>query len=101
MASINTSATISSHFGVSADLLDELGVLDATLAIDTQLFIDPLLLEESSHSEISESAVEQYEHHFDLVIRFLSRSKREGDVAWRSAYNLLTFHEITGTCLGI
>jgi hypothetical protein len=70
------------------------------LAIDTKLFIDPLLLSSSAHSEIRDEAAVEYTQHFQHVISFLSATKRSEDVAWRTARRLLTFPEIKGTCLG-
>ena len=87
-------------FSVEPDSLARMGILNPTLAIDTKLFIDPLLLKHSSHTEISDKAVFQYRHHFEQVISFLSHTQRHDDVAWRTARRLLTFHEIKGTCLG-
>jgi len=100
MAIVRNPSTLSSHFGIDQDKLDELGVLDVTLAIDTKLFIDPLLFSNSSHPEIKGDAVEQYQRHFENVIKFLTVTKQTEDLAWRSARRLLEFHEIRGTCLG-
>jgi hypothetical protein len=87
-------------FSVEPDCLARLGVLNPTLAIDTRLFIDPLLLRQSAHAEINDSAVSQYRQHFEQVISFLAHSQHRDDIAWRTAKRLLTFHEIRGTCLG-
>ena len=100
MAKAKNPVTFSDHFGISPKKLDTLGVFDATLAIDTKLFIDPLLLEFSSHSEINKKGVKLYKKHFENVIKLLAHSKQEDDIAWRNARRLLEFHEIKGTCLG-
>lgn len=100
MAKIRNPQRFSDHFGVPADKLARLGVLDPTLNIDTRLFIDPMLLAKSRHSEISNGARGTYEHHFKNVIKFLRATKGPGDVAWRSAQRLLSFPEIKWTCLG-
>lgn len=72
-------------FDVEPERLVRLGVLNPTLAIDTKLFIDPLLLRQSTHSEINSKAVTEYRQHFEQVISFLSYSQCHDDVAWRTA----------------
>lgn len=100
MARVRNPQTLSSHFGIDRLKLDQQGVLDVTLAIDTKLFIDPLLLNSSAHPEIHDDAVKQYRRHFENIIKFLAATRSLDDVAWRSARRLLEFHEIRGTCLG-
>ncbi|MEO8332909.1 MAG: hypothetical protein ABI479_10795 [Gallionella sp.] len=100
MAKARNPITLSKEFGIDQKALTRLGVLDATLAIDTKLFIDPLLLSSSQHSELNTNAVQQYHSHFDIIIRLLANSRTEGDPAWRGAENKLAFPEISGTCLG-
>jgi hypothetical protein len=100
MARVKNPKTLSSHFVIDRVKLDRLGVLDPTLAIDTKLFIDPLLFQHSAHPELYGSAVAQYRRHFENVIKFLAATRTLEDVAWRSARRLLEFHEIRGTCLG-
>jgi hypothetical protein len=100
MAKVKNPTTLSSHFGIDPRKLDKLGVLDPTLAIDTKLFIDPLLLRHCAHSEIHDLAVQEYRRHFEKVIKFLAAARVQEDVAWRTARRLLQFHEIRGTCLG-
>ncbi len=100
MAKVSNPSTVSSQFGIDSKLLDSLGVLDVTIAIDTKLFIDPMLLKTSKHSEFNFDAVNQYNNFFTQLIKLLRNSKQRNDVAWRSAERMLSFHEIKGTCLG-
>ena len=100
MAKIRNPKVFSDHFGIPTEDLARLGVLDPTLNVDTRLFIDPLLLEESRHIEISQGARSTYEQHFTKVIKFLRATKVRGDVAWRSARRQLSFPEVKWTCLG-
>ena len=86
MARIRDPKRFSDHYGVPAATLARLGVLDPTLNIDTRLFIDPLLLTESRHAEISNGARNTYEQHFTRVIKFLRLTKGPGDVAWRTPF---------------
>ena len=100
MAKAADPRTLAEWLGLSPEAFAKLGVLNPTVAIDTRLFIDPLLLSSSNHEEMSGDADTQYREHFERVITLLLASKERNDVAWRSARNLLTFHEIKGTCLG-
>jgi hypothetical protein len=100
MAKVKNPKTLSGSFNIDRQKLDKLGVLDATLAIDTKLFIDPLVFPHSKHLEFSNLAVEQYRRHFETIIKFLAASHTPEDIARRTARKLLEFHEIKGTCLG-
>lgn len=100
MPKVRNPTTFSAQFGVDPAKLDALGVFDPTLAIDTKLFIDPLLFLKSRHPEVRLEAVGQYKQHFETVIKFLAATKTSEDVAWRTARGLLEFHELRGTCLG-
>lgn len=100
MAKFANAVLFSEHFGVSSAELERLDVLNSTLNVDTNLFIDPLLLEHSAHIEINEDARRTYEEHFGTVIRLLVASKSVGDAAWKAAERLLRFPEVKGTCLG-
>lgn len=100
MAKIKNPTTLSAHFGIDPAKLSRLGVLDVTLAVDTKLFIDPLLLERSKQAEINKDASQDSRKHFESIIKFLQLTQRPDDMAWRTARKLLEFHEIRGTCLG-
>ena len=69
------------------------------MAVDTRLFIDPLLLEKSVHPEMR-TAAHTYRKRFENIISLLSKSKGVNDVAWKGAIRLMQFHEIGATCLG-
>lgn len=100
MAKISNPTTFADYYGVDPADMEALGVLNPTLAVDTKLFIDPLLLGDSEHEEIRGDGVDQYVNHFETIIKLLAASTKEGDVAWRSAARLFQFHEIPFTCLG-
>jgi len=97
---IRNPATISSEFGIDVAVLDKLGVVNVLLNTDTLVFIDPLLLEESVHKEISDGAYQSYRERFEKIIKLLSVSKAVDDVPWRNAKRLFRFSEISWTCLG-
>ncbi len=100
MARFSDAILFSERFGIDPAELDRLDVLNPTLNVDTNLFIDPLLLAHSTHQEISEGARKTYEDHFATVIKLLLASNRVGDAAWKAAERLLRFPEVKGTCLG-
>lgn len=100
MARVSRHVSFSEQFGISVELLDELGVFDPLLNSDTPLFIDPLLLAFSRHPEISNDATQLFREHFGGVITLMKKSVTAGDVADRSARQLLTFPEVAGICLG-
>lgn len=102
MASIKNPRRFSEHYGINPSELENRGVLDPTLNVDTRLFIDPLLLEHSQHGEIATGGRATYEQHFGSIIKFLKRVRThsDSDVAWRTAARLLSFPEIKWTCLG-
>ncbi len=99
MPRISNPVTISEHFGLARDDIQSAGALDATMAMDTRLFIDPLLLGTSAQAEIKNSA-DTYRGRFESIIKLLESSVVRGDVAWRNAIRLMQFREVPATCLG-
>ncbi len=97
---IKNPRTFAEIFKINVDDLSNAGVLNPILNVDTKLFIDPLLLAESRHNDISRDAVAAYKKRFTQLITLLNGSTRAGDVGWRTAQQLLNFPEIPGTCLG-
>lgn len=99
MARIKTAISFSSHFGIKSGQLKSLGVIDPYLNIDAKLFIDPMLLSESTHEEMRE-ATNSYRKYYTNLLKLLLNSSRRGDVAWRNAERLFSGKEIRGTSLG-
>lgn len=89
----------SKKFNVSTDKLEELGVLDIILDIDTRVFIDPALIELCQEPEFL-NARTKIETYFSNIITLIKFSKQENDMYWKKADELLTFTEIKGTCIG-
>ncbi|WP_330210293.1 hypothetical protein [Pseudomonas sp. AM4(2022)] len=100
MAKITSLETISSEFGINPKELEKLDIIDTQLTVDTNLFIDPLLLPESKHEEINTGAATAYEQRFEFIIKLLAASKEKGDITWRKAEKLFNFSEVSWTCLG-
>src|SRR2546423_11130015 len=100
MAKIRRPRLFSDEFRVNRSALKKLGVLNPVLNLDTRLFIDPMLLESSSHLEMSAAARNRYKGFFAGFAKVLGASKTPDDVPWRAARRLIRFREIKGTCLG-
>lgn len=102
MTKLSNPVNFTEEFDIDEGELRRLGFVDIILNADTNLFIDPLLLSESRHNEISCGSTERYTKHFEKIIKLLSvvKTMDSTDVAFRSAIKLFQFHEIGWTCLG-
>jgi hypothetical protein len=102
MGKLSNPVRFSTHFGIEPAYLEEVGALDPTLNLDTNLFIDPLLLQTSQHAEIREQGYQGYCKHFEKVITLLkhSQNNNDNDTYWRNARKLMSFPEIKHSCLG-
>jgi hypothetical protein len=100
MAKIQNPILFSTHFGLEPSALEAAGLIDPFLNVDTQLFIDPTLLEKSSNSIIKDKALPTFRRHFSDFLRLLAISEREGDAAWKAAQRLLDLSEPGDNGLG-
>lgn len=100
MAKLHNPVLFSEHFGFNGGVLKEMGIIDPFLNVDTQLFIDPILLDKSAHEIIRNDAYEHFREHFARVVRLLVVCRREGDPAWRAAQRLLNLEEPPANGLG-
>ncbi len=91
--------TLSKYFEIPAAELRKRGVLNAHLGMDNRLFVDPNLLKRTKIPELKDARAD-LEKYFAPVITLLKASKKEGDIAWRSAKTRLIFKEEHGTALG-
>jgi hypothetical protein len=89
----------SAAIGIDPAKLAAKGVFDPTLNVDTLLFPDPLLLEESGHAEMR-AARTTFDDYFDRERKLIAGSKAPDDAPAKAAKRLLRFPEIKGTCLG-
>lgn len=83
--------------------MENKGLFNPTLDVDSPLFIDPFLLSGSKHKEFSGPGFEAYEGHFTQICRLLLLSEQPGDKAWVAAQKMFQFGEVAGlngTCLG-
>jgi len=100
MARFSKPVLFSQRFGISAEKLEKAGLIDPLLDVDTQLFIDPILLEKSSIQLIREDALDSFRQHFENFIRLLNISEAENDVAWSAAGELFDLKEPPENGLG-
>lgn len=100
MALVQNPTLFSKYFGIKASDLDAAGLIDPFIDVDTQLFIDPVLLEKSTIAEISGEGISTFREHFNNFIRLITISGREGDAAWRAAEKLLDLREPPENGLG-
>ena len=100
MTRVQNPTLFSTYFGVAPSVLDTAGLIDPFLDVDTQLFIDPVLLEKSSNCIISVDGVAAFKKHFGNFVRLISICGREGDAAWRGAEKLLDLREPPENGLG-
>lgn len=100
MAKIKDPILFSKYFDIDKELLKNEGLIDPFLNVDTQLFIDPILLEKSNFKIINEDGFSAFQKHFENYIRLLIISKNEGDAAWKAAQNLLNLREPPENGLG-
>lgn len=87
------------EFNIDKDLFFLTYALDIILNVDTNYFIDPVLLRTCNIPEFvgAPNVVKQF---FENIITLLKHSKNQQDMFWKKANKLLTFKEIKGTCLG-
>ncbi|WP_050604548.1 hypothetical protein [Ruegeria sp. 6PALISEP08] len=100
MARIVNPILFSSYFGVNPAEIDKAGLIDPFLNVDLELFIDPVLLEKSGHPLIAKDAIAVFRDHFSKIVRLLTISQAEDDVAWLAARRLLNLEEPSENGLG-
>lgn len=86
-------------FNIDSNKLSELGAFNPIIDLDTRFFIDPALVGLCKENEFKD-AHQIIEKYFSDIIALLRASKYKNDIFWKKADSLLTFREITGTCIG-
>ncbi len=100
MAQFSNPILFSTHFKVAPEALEKAGLINPFLNVDTQLFIDPVLLDKSGIKIIKENAYQALRKHFENIVRLLIISKTEGDAPWKAAQVLLSLREPPSNGLG-
>jgi hypothetical protein len=91
---------INDHLNVTESQLEQLGVFNAFVDIDTKLFVDPILLKNIDIPEFKDSYT-KLENYFEIIIRLLKQSKETHDLFWNEAYKRLIFEEKKGIAIGL
>lgn len=86
-------------FKIQKNLLKASSTFDPIIDLDTKFFIDPALIELCKESEFL-NARKKISDFFSSIILLIKNCKVKGDIFWEKAYKMLSFKEITGTCLG-
>lgn len=89
----------SEAFKINPITLDELGVFDAILDVDTRVFFDPALINLTSAPEFQDARM-KIEKYCSDIITLLSHSRMPNDMYWKKADRMLKFQELSGTCFG-
>ena len=89
----------SDYFNINKSRLNELGVFDPILNYDTKVFVEPLLLKNSS-SEIIKNSDQHYTNYFSQLLLLLHKSQNLDDKCWRVAKKMVNFPEYQYTCIG-
>lgn len=100
MKAFSDPTLFSKHFNIDPEELSKAGLIDPFLDVDTQLFIDPILLEKCANTLISGEAHTALRNHFGNVFRLLAISAKEGDAPWKGAQRLLDLTEAPFNGLG-
>lgn len=87
------------HFKIDKKKLSDLGIFNPILNFDTKLFVEPLLLKNSS-SPIIKASLESYNDFFRKLLILIKASKEPDDKAWREAKRRISFPEYKATCIG-
>jgi hypothetical protein len=92
------SISLSKYLDVSREDLENLGVFDATLGIDTPLFVDPKLIVDSDIKEFQGSR-EKILRYFSQIFR-INKQSYISDRLRKKAINMLAVPEPKGTSIG-
>lgn len=90
---------ISTILDVSEEELEEKGVFNSFIDIDSNLYIDPCLLEILKIKEF-EKSYDKFKAHFSAIIFLIEKIKAKDDMYWRAALRKLQFKEFRFTGLG-
>lgn len=100
MATVKNPQLFSAHFRIDPEILKTAGLIDPFINVDTQLFVDPVLLAKSANTIIKTEGISAFRSHCTGFVRLLAMSKAPGDAAWRGAQRLLDLHEPPENGLG-
>lgn len=87
----------SDYFSIDKEKLNAFGVFDPILNVDTKVFVEALLLKNSS-SQIIQNSYQTYKQFFSSLLLLLKKSVQIDDKCWRAAKKMVLFPEYQYTC---
>lgn len=90
---------ISTILNISESELDDKGVFNSFIDIDSSLYIDPCLLETLRIDEFQNS-YNNFKKHFSDIILLIEKIKKPKDIFWNEAHKRLQFKEFRFVGLG-
>jgi hypothetical protein len=90
---------LSAILGVSKNALEQKGVFNAFVDVDSNLYVDPSLLEKTKIKEFISSYL-NLRAYFNTILKLIDNSKKEDDIFWRKAFKMLQFKEFKFVALG-
>lgn len=100
MASLIHPELFTQNFDCTSEDFKKAGLIEPILNCDTKLFVDPTLVQSSSHEVVREKGYADLIEIYQNIIKLIGVSKREDDVAWKGAKRLLNLDECPETHLG-
>lgn len=92
--------SLTDYYKIDKKLFDKFGALDIILDKDSLFFIDPLLVRNNKIKEFS-NAEDKINSRFSEIITIIKHYiENKNHIFFKEANELLTFKEITGSCLG-
>jgi hypothetical protein len=91
--------TLSDYYKIDDKKFDQLGILNAFTDIDTQLYLDPLLLNYTTIPEFSDSR-NNFKNYFKDIVTLLVNSNSLYDLPSKTAFRKLIFREMRGVAIG-
>ena len=93
MAKFSNPTSFTAHFGVDPAVLQRSGAMDPLLNVDTKLFIDPLLLHNSSAPEVRSNGPSRMRVYFEKLMKLLQASRDRGALAAEQRLQLGRAHD--------
>lgn len=90
---------LSKILNIDAEMLDQKGVFNAFVDVDSKLYVDPSLLTKAQIPEFKETRC-KFDDHFNKVLSLIVASKKKGDIFWKEALKMLRFKEFKYIALG-
>jgi hypothetical protein len=88
----NPKIRLSSALGVESSVLDKKNVFDGFIGLDSELYVDPRLLKDTSIPELKNS-YSNFINHFRGVVKLLAKTQTENDLLFNAAVKRLKFKE--------